>query len=206
MNFLAHLYLADDSDDSLIGNFLGDFVKGSIGDLREQHPPAVAEGLIRHRRVDAFTDAHPEFLALKRLVSAPRRRFAGILIDVYWDHFLARDWAEWAERVAWADSSLDAFTARVYRAFLGNLDRFPEGAAPIVQRMADQDWLGSYRTLEGIGSVLDRMAAHRVRRGGALTGSVEELSENFAAFETGFRRFFPDLMRFVREEGAGPPA
>lgn len=200
MNFLAHLYLADDSDESLIGNFLGDFVKGSIDELRAHHAPAVAEGLIRHRRVDAFTDSHPEFLAVKRLVSPPRRRFAGILVDVYWDHFLARDWADYSE------TSLEAFTFRVYRVFLENLDRFPQGAAPIVQRMADHDWLGSYRTLEGIGSVLDLMAARRVRRGQVLTGSVEELRAHYAEFEAGFRRFFPDLVRFVGEDRAADPA
>lgn len=196
MNFLAHLYLADGTEASLVGNFMGDFVKGPLEDLERRHGPEVVRGLITHRKVDAFTDSHPEFLAAKRLVSPARRRFAGIIVDLSFDHFLARDWSRYA------DSDLDAFVRGVYAVFRRNLDRFPVASRAIVDRMIAQDWLGAYRTIDGLGAIMNRMAARRLRRGGdRFAGAVEELESNYAALEARFERFFPEVVGYV--EGMG---
>jgi len=199
MNFLAHLYLADGTEASLVGNFMGDFVKGPLEDLEGRYGPEVARGLITHRQVDAFTDSHPEFLAAKRLVSPARRRFAGVIVDLSFDHFLARDWRRYSP------DDLDTFIRGVYDVFRRNLDRFPVASRPIVNRMMAQDWLGSYRTVEGVGAIMNRMAARRLRRGNhQFAGAVGELESNYAAFEAHFERFFPEVVEYVlevRDEG-----
>jgi acyl carrier protein phosphodiesterase len=191
VNFLAHLYLADGSDASLLGNLLGDFVKGSPEDLVRQYDPELVRGLINHRRVDAFTDAHPKFQAARKLVSPARRRYGGILVDLCFDHYLARDWHEWA------DETLDEFVCRAYGAFRRNWHRVPEPARPIFTRMMEQDWLGSYRTVQGISEIMDRMAARRLKRPNPFQGAGEELVQNYAALEECFRRFFPALVSHV---------
>ena len=86
MNYLAHLFLSDGTPESLIGNLLGDFVKGSIENI---YSLKIIEGIYLHRKIDSFTDSHPIFRSSKRLIGVDRRRFSGIMIDVFYDHFLA---------------------------------------------------------------------------------------------------------------------
>jgi len=92
MNFLAHLYLADPQPLGLLGSLMGDFVKGPLGG---RYPEPITRGIMLHRRIDTFTDAHAVVRASRTRISPGRRRFAGIMIDVFYDHFLARDWARY---------------------------------------------------------------------------------------------------------------
>ena len=85
MNFLAHLYLADDTPHSLIGNMLGDFVNG---DFRSRYNTEICRGILLHRKVDVFTDNHPVFLHSKRRISNEYRLLKGIMVDLFYDHFL----------------------------------------------------------------------------------------------------------------------
>src|SRR5213076_3593658 len=100
MNYLAHLFLAEETAESLIGNLAGDFVKGAIGD---RFPPAVAEGIRHHRRVDAFTDSHPSVAAFRRVLIPEHGHYARVIADVFFDHFLAIDFTRY-----WPEP-LDAF-------------------------------------------------------------------------------------------------
>lgn len=93
MNYLAHLYLADDSPGSLIGSLLGDFVKGNLDNAYDEE---ITRGILIHRRIDSFSDSHEKVLESKRLISPKRRTFSSIIIDVSFDHFLARDWSEYS--------------------------------------------------------------------------------------------------------------
>src|SRR5262245_32979021 len=142
MNFLAHLYLSDGSDEGLLGGLMGDFVKGPLDD---RYPPAVMRGIAQHRRIDTFTDAHPVVLRSKARVSAERRRFAGIMVDMFYDHFLARDWARFA------DEPLDTFSGRVYDLLARHHDRLPERLRRMAPYMIRGDWLGSYAQVDSIG-------------------------------------------------------
>src|SRR6476661_8265750 len=105
MNYLAHLFLAAETAESLIGNLAGDFVKGALGD---RFPPAIAEGIRHHRRVDAFTDAHPSVAAFRRVLIPEHGHYGRVISDMFFDHFLAVDFSGYAQE------SLDAFLARVY--------------------------------------------------------------------------------------------
>jgi acyl carrier protein phosphodiesterase len=166
---------------------MGDFVKGRLdsGDRSE-----LSAALMLHRRIDSFTDAHPIVVGSRGRVSAARRRFAGVLVDMFYDHFLARNWSDYS------DEPLDRFTARVYRVLLSNSERLPERLRYIAPHMARTDWLGSYRDIDAVGEALDRIG-NRLKRGNHLLGSVEELVANYAALEQDFREFFPEVVRFA---------
>jgi acyl carrier protein phosphodiesterase len=188
VNFLAHAYLADGSDESLVGSLMGDFVKGP---LDGRHGPELTRALVLHRRVDSYTDFHPVVIGSRNRVSPARRRYAGILVDLFYDHFLARHWKDYSDR------ALEAFTAGVYAALRHNHALLPERLQLIAPRMAAMDWLASYREVNAIGLALDRMG-ERLKRGNAMLGSAAELTANYDAFETDFRVFFPDVVRFAR--------
>jgi acyl carrier protein phosphodiesterase len=188
VNFLAHAYLADGSGQSIVGSLMGDFVKGP---LDGRHGLELTRALVLHRRVDSYTDAHPVVAGSRARVSPARRRYAGILVDLFFDHFLARHWKNYS------DLALEAFTAGVYEALRHNHALLPERLQFIAPRMAAMDWLTSYRDVDAIGLALDRMG-ERLKRGNALLGSVAELAANYDAFEADFRVFFPNVVRFAR--------
>jgi acyl carrier protein phosphodiesterase len=188
MNYLAHLYLAPPGDDALLGSLMGDFVKGP---LPGGYPPGIAHAMILHRRIDAFTDAHPRVRVSRERVSGPRRRFAGIMVDLFYDHFLARHWHRYCEE------RLDAFTRRVYALLAEREHTLPPRLREVAARMRETDWLGSYREIGNIHVALDRMSL-RLRRGNRLRGAAEELEGKYDEFEADFRTFFPDLTHFAR--------
>ena len=171
---------------------MGDFVKGP---LDGRHGPALSAALALHRRIDSYTDAHPTVGASRARISPLRRRFAGILVDVFYDHFLARHLDDYSP------VPLGQFTARVYWILSAHSNRLPERLSHIAPRMAQADWLASYRHLEAVGEALDRVA-QRLKRGNPLLGSTDELVSNYAALEEDFRLFFPDVIRFASTEGA----
>jgi acyl carrier protein phosphodiesterase len=188
VNFLAHLYLAGPEPQALLGSLMGDFVKGP---LAGRYPEPLTRALVLHRRIDSYTDAHPVVLGSRARISAPRRRYAGILVDMFYDHFLARDWA------AWSPDPLDRFAARVYALLHEHIELLPERLRSIAPRMAQADWLGSYAQVEAIHEALDRMG-ERLRRGNALLGAAAELTGAYEALESDFNAFFPELVSFVQ--------
>jgi acyl carrier protein phosphodiesterase len=187
MNYLAHLYLAEDSADSIIGNLLGDFVKGRLDD---RYGEGIVKGIATHRKVDSFTDSHELILSSKRLISAERRRFSGIIVDLGFDHFLARNWSEYSS------VDLGVFTKKIYDLLKDHENLLPDGLKSVVPRMAEEDWLGSYKEIEAVGKALDRIA-RRFKRENNLTGAIEELVKNYKKLEENFRAFFPQLTSYV---------
>lgn len=193
MNYLAHIYLAGDSDESILGNLLGDFVKGPIGN---GYHPEIIKGIRTHRKVDVFTDSHEMFLASKRLISPQRRRFAGIIIDLAFDHFLTRNWS------SYSSEDLTGLIENTYELLRRHRGILPEKLQLFLPRMIDEDWLGSYRELEGIGKTIDRISGRlkrRFKRENTMTGSLEEVELNYDALEQNFNEFFPELVSFVED-------
>lgn len=191
MNYLAHLYLAEDTDESRLGNLLGDFVKGPIDNT---YSPGITKGIRTHRKVDVFTDSHRKFLDSKKLISPRRRRFAGVIIDLSFDHFLAKNWA------AYSDSELNSFTRSIYEMLGRNSHLLPERLALFLPRMIDEDWLGSYEKLESIAWIIDRISKRlerRFKRQNTLSGAVEEIESNYRELDRNFKDFFPELIGFV---------
>ena len=172
---------------------MGDFVKGVLpGGL----PPEVAAGVRLHRLIDGFSETHPAFRQSRGRVSATRRRYAGVLVDMFYDHFLARCWDEFHER------PLATFTAEQYALMAAAGTVLPERLRGILPAMRADDWLASYRDAETIGYALDRMAL-RIRRDNPLPGAGEELLADYAGFEADFRAFLPDARAFARSHWQG---
>jgi acyl carrier protein phosphodiesterase len=187
MNYLAHLYLSPPEEDAWLGSLLGDFVKGAIG---ERYAPPVAAAIRLHRRLDTFTDTHVAVQRSKSRISRARRRYAGIMIDMFYDHFLARSWTEFH------DEPLPAFAARVYRLLERRHGELPERLQFVAPRMAARDWLGSYAHAANIGRALDGIGA-RLRRANRLAGAGEELLADYAGFEADFRIFLPEARAYA---------
>ena len=190
MNFLAHLYLVRDDDELMLGGLFGDFVRG-LRALRT-YPPGVRDGIRLHRFIDRSTDADPGVKALVKSFPRPYRRYAGIVADVAFDHFLARRWPDWS------DEPIDAFDARV-RDLLAHHDGEPPDRLASFMRYADPRGLFAayadesefFRTLDGVG--------RRLKRSNPL-GRVEEIWAEFGpACEETFLELMPRIQRAVND-------
>ena len=188
MNYLAHLLLSDPHPESLVGSLLGDFARGVDLALLS---PRMRAGVELHFRVDAFTDAHAVVRESKRRISPPHRRYAGVLVDVFYDHFLALDWHHYAPL------TLDEFARSAYEALEAHVPVLPERMAGMCRAMAAGDWLTSYREVESIDQVLRRMS-RRLRRENDLGSGIEALRASYEPLRGDFHRFFPELLQFAR--------
>jgi acyl carrier protein phosphodiesterase len=199
MNYLAHALLSGNSDAAITGGLLGDFVKGR---LDGRFDTEVTEAIVLHRAVDRFTDAHAIPHASRALISPARRRFAGVLVDVFYDHFLARHWSRYC------DIALEDFTAHVYAILLPQRDGFPERLRHVLPHMAANDWLASYAELWAVNAALNGIARRfqRFPRAIVLVDAVIELETNYREFEEHFLAFFPELMRYAHEYRVARPA
>jgi acyl carrier protein phosphodiesterase len=188
VNYLFHLYLAEDSQESLVGNMLGDFVKGR---LDERYPPAITRGIERHRQVDAFAQDNAAFQRSKRRIDDSYRHYKAVLVDVFYDHFLARQWA------SYSPLPLPEFSQRAYQALQAHYPLLPERLQQMLPRMIAVDWLTSYRELPNIGIALERMAT-RLSRPNPLGRGVEELVRHYAGLEGDFREFMVEVEAYLR--------
>ncbi|MDR6609429.1 ACP phosphodiesterase [Pseudomonas synxantha] len=187
MNYLAHLHLGGQRPGQLLGSLYGDFVKGR---LQGQFTAEIEGAIQLHRSIDVFTDRHPQVdIALSRF-SLTRRRYAGIVLDVFFDHCLARDWTLYADR------PLALFTSDVYRV-LSSERQLPERLAKIAPHMVANDWLGSYQEFEVLEQVL-RGISRRLSRPEELAAAMQELRRLYEPLSEDFRLFYPQLQAFAR--------
>jgi acyl carrier protein phosphodiesterase len=188
MNYLAHLYLAEDSPESILGNLLGDFLKGQ---KVENYSQEIQKGINLHRKVDSYTDSHPVVKQSKALISAPNRRYAGVLVDIFYDHFLAKNWS------TYSSIPLQKFATQVYIIFQSNESVLPPKMQLVLPRIINNNLLVSYRELAGIQQALQNISA-RLKRKNTLGEAIEELSHNYQQLELDFKNFFPDLINYVQ--------
>ena len=190
MNFLAHAWLAGDDPAHQLGGLMGDFVKGL---LPAGLPTDIAAGVALHRRIDVFADGHPAFRRSRGRVSPARKRAAGILVDMFYDHFLARHWQ------AFHPEPLPDFTARMYALLEAHHPVLPSRLAGLLPSMREDDWLASYRSTETVAFALDRMA-RRLSRPELLLGGGAELDIHYSALEADFFEFANDAARFATKQ------
>lgn len=197
MNHLAHLFLAGPSTESLIGNIAGDFVKGP---LRDRFPTAIAEGIAQHRRIDAFTDTHPHAAAFRRVLIPEHGHWARVIADVFFDHFLARAFDEYA------GEPLEAFLTRTWSRLDPHEDELPGALRWVYPRMRDDEWLQSYREVDGIHHALANLS-RRIPRRPPLADATRHLDEprSRAELERRFRDFFPEVVAYARTLTVGSP-
>ena len=188
MNYLAHLHLSQPYGESRFGNLLGDFMRGV---QPQDYSLPIQAGLANHRLVDKFTDQHPQVIQAKQLFSAQRRRFAGIIIDVLFDHFLIKHWQQFSDQ-PFAD-----FEQSVYQQLSPLLSQMPDTMQHMIGSMVTQRWLGTYAGLDGTARALDNTAA-RIRFRHKFYNSIEEVQQHYATLETHFLQFYPQLQAHVQ--------
>ena len=189
MNYLAHLHLGGQRPGQLLGSLYGDFVKGR---LQGQFNPEIEAAIALHRSIDTYTDSHPLVGAALSRFSLTRRRYAGIVLDVFFDHCLARDWAQYAE------GPLDRFTSGFYQVLVTQ-PRLPKRLAAIAPHMAADDWLGSYRDFAVLEQVF-RGIARRLSRPEELAGAMADLHALYEPLSEDFRAFYPQLQTYARQQ------
>jgi acyl carrier protein phosphodiesterase len=183
MNFLAHIYLSGDSDLIKIGNFMADGVRGNKH--LELHSE-IQKGIILHRTIDTFTDAHPVFRQSTKRLHANYHHFSGVIVDVFYDHFLAKNWS------LYSDEKLEDYVANFYNSLNTNHDLLTEKAQMMKPYMIQQNWLLSYKTIDGIEKILSQMD-NRIKRESNMRFSVQELKLFYKEFEDDFTIFFNEL-------------
>jgi len=186
MNFLAHLYLANDEPERKIGNFIADAIKGS---KYEHLPIEIQKGIIHHRAIDTFTDTHTIVKHSKRLLNNRYGHFKGVIIDILYDHYLAKNWSDYS------DTSLALFSQDSYQLLADNFDILPDKTQYLLPYMKEQNWLYNYRTIEGISKILWGMNK-RTRGISQMDLAKEDLIENYKDFENDFTLFFRDLKTY----------
>jgi len=187
MNWLAHLYLSEDDPEFRVGNLLPDLASAArLAGL----PEGFQRGIRCHRQIDRFTDNHPRFKSCVSRFSRPFRRYGGILTDIYFDHFLARDWPNYST------VALVQFIGEVHRDIETCLPEIPPEVRPHLQRMSQENWLGMYATLSGIRAILRRVSC-RLRRPFDLSASLPIFEAYQLAFADDFQAFFPELIEHL---------
>jgi acyl carrier protein phosphodiesterase len=189
LNFLAHALLAGDDPALIVGSVVGDWIKGA---LPAGLPEDIARGVALHRAIDSHAEKHPAFKQSRARVSAVRRRYAGVLVDVYYDHLLARDWAIFHHQ------PLPQFTAQAYRHIESRLQELPSDSHGALRLMAEEDWLSSYAKVEGIADVLVRMS-RRARQPNPMAGGEQELLADLEGFNQDFCLWLADAQAFVAQ-------
>lgn len=191
MNYLAHLYLAQNTADSHFGNLLGDFRRGvEVKGLS----PMVRLGLTNHYEVDKFTDSHLEVVKAKHLFDAKRRRFSPVALDIYFDHLLIKHWSTFST-IAFSD-----FCKKSYGLLETRLTHMPPIMRQRVGRLISQNWFSEYAKEEGVATVI-KSVAKRVRFDNCFHYVVDDIDKHREAIEEHFLRFFPDLKQHIEHNG-----
>lgn len=189
MNHLAHALLAGDSPERVLGSLMGDFVRGAIDPAM---PALRREGIAQHRAIDRYTDSHPRVVAARSLFDPPFRRYAGIVLDIWFDHLLARDFSRWSERPL-ADFSADV------QALLSRHDaELPDGLKRFSRYLHAHDLPLRYRERPMIGRVLAGVGS-RLSRSNPLADGLDAVAPVEPQLEAAFAGFFPDLVEFARQ-------
>jgi acyl carrier protein phosphodiesterase len=184
MNFLAHIYLSGDNDLMKIGNFMADGIHGKNFDT---FPLEIQKGITLHREIDTFTDAHPIFRQSTKKLHANYHHYSGIIVDIFYDHFLAKNWSNYS------DEKLEDFTERFYQSLRDNYDSLTLKTQKMVPYLIKQNWLLSYQTIEGIENVFEKMD-NRMKHDSNMRFSVAELRTYYSEFEQEFTAFFKELI------------
>jgi acyl carrier protein phosphodiesterase len=190
MNFLAHIYLSGDNDLIKIGNFMADGIRGH--DYLD-FPPEVQKGIILHRAIDTFTDAHPIFRKSKHRLHEKYGHYSGVIIDIFYDHFLAKNWSVYSTK------KLEVVANDFYESLKSNHEILTERTKGMMPYMIARNWLVSYASIEGLSMILFQMD-HRTKNRVDMNLSINELKEFYTEFEDEFTSFFEELRLHCQEK------
>ncbi len=190
MNLLAHAYLSGDNEYLMIGNFIADHIKGNhISHL----PPDVIKGVQLHRMIDQYTDQHPMFNRSCNRLYHRYHKYSGVVVDILYDHFLARRWANYHDR------PLQEFTEQCYGLLLKHYNILPLRTRNLLPHIMMDNWLVAYYRFDGLEKSFKGMS-RRVKYNPGLEHAVEDLRLHYEEFEADFRDFFPELISFTDQK------
>lgn len=187
MNFLAHALLAGEEPAWRLGGLLGDFVKGPLAACAL--PADIVAGVALHRAIDDYAERHASYRRSRARVSPARRRYAGILVDLFYDHLLAASWLE-HHAVPLAD-----YAQAQYALLAEHSALWPPASHAAFARMRSEDWLYAYRERDAVARAVDRIARHRLRHPNPVAGAIDELATDPSGFAD-------DCATFLRDAGA----
>jgi len=190
MNFLAHIYLSGDSDLVTIGNFMADGIKGKE---YRKYRRELQIGILLHREIDTYTDAHPTVRKSTKRLHEKYSHYSGVIVDILYDHFLAKNWK------SYCDVPLDKYVEHFYDSLEDNFDILPLRIQKMMPYMITNNWLLSYASVEGIAKVLEGMN-RRTHNRSQMNLAVNELEEFYSEFEIEFTSFFKELIAFSKEK------
>ncbi|WP_435416015.1 ACP phosphodiesterase [Polaribacter aestuariivivens] len=190
MNFLAHLYLSENNTNIMIGNFIADHIKGNnyLGFSNE-----IQKGIFLHREIDTFTDAHKIVRISKRRLHKRYRHYDGVIIDIFYDYFLAKNWADYSE------IPLDVYTKSIYQLFDKIKYDLPTKSQNFIKYMIEYDILFNYQNKTGIAKVL-KGVNNRTKGVSQMNLAIEDLDKMEEELETDFKLFFKELILFSNEK------
>lgn len=190
MNFLAHIFLSGKNEFVKIGNFMADGIRGK---QFEKYPHEIQKGILLHRAIDTYTDAHPLFRKSTKRLHERYHHYAGVIVDVYYDHFLAKNWSNYS------DENIEDYVLEFYQSLHKNYNLLSEKAQYILPYMEKQNWLSSYQTIEGIHQILTQMD-RRTQNSSNMRFASEELRVYYADFENEFTLFFEEIQNYCNKK------
>ncbi|WP_298345605.1 acyl carrier protein phosphodiesterase [uncultured Algibacter sp.] len=184
MNYLAHVYLSGDNDLVTIGNFIADGIKGK---RYKKYPIDIQIGILLHRHIDTFTDAHKTVRQSTKRLHKKYGHYSGIIVDILYDHFLAKNWGHYS------NTPLEEYTEYFYDSLETHYDILPSRIQKMMPYMLADNWLLSYASIEGITRVLEGMN-RRTKNRSSMNEAVIELEAFYTEFENEFSSFFDELI------------
>jgi len=186
MNFLAHIFLSGSDDELLLGSFIADHVKGKAV---FKYPERVRHGIFHHRAIDRFTDTHPQYIQTRTRLKDACGRYAGVIADVFYDHFLSAGWQDYS------DLPLREVTSRVFNLLEVNKTLLPPRTSRMLPFLKDSGWLEAYGTFEGLSAALEGLE-RRSKQWTSTRAALDELSRHYSSYRRDFIIFFPEAITY----------
>lgn len=183
MNYLAHFYLSGNNKQLMLGNYMGDFIKASEV---EALPSEIKKGVMLHRFIDEYTDNHQEVLKSKELVRPYFKKYSPVVIDIFYDHFLALNWEKYHS------DKLEDFAKKVYDLLESNIDLLPKKSLRFLQYLTQNNMLVNYKSINGMEKVFQGMS-YRASFNSGMEKAHVILQKHFVELEMHFNSFFPEL-------------
>ena len=190
MNFLAHIHLSGENEFIKIGNFMADGVRGK---QYENFPPEIQKGILLHRAIDTFTDAHPLFRQSTKKLHSRYHHYAGVIVDMYYDHFLAKNWSDYH------NESLALYSEKFYQSLLDNHSILTSKTQHLLPYMVEYNWLVNYQSVPGLERILSQMD-RRTKNQSLMRFATEELVAHYDEFEAEFSLFYKEVQLFSKNK------
>ncbi len=191
MNFLAHIYLSGNNHELMIGNFIADMLRGK---QIYEYEKGILDGITLHKLIDEYTDDHDIVKECVEIIRPSQGRYATVVVDIMFDHFLAKNWDDYHVE------SLDAYANYVYQTMESNYAILPDKFQLMLPKMKSENWLSQYQYMEGMQKAFEGMS-RRTSFKSNMAVAADDLQENYDELEDRFKFFFNDVITLVEENG-----